>query len=146
MQARVLTKLREVGVPEKTVSADANAPNPVVAALEGGAMNRASLGALLGVTVGVADVLLMLPLQFQDRTAALVGAARTLRPRVLRSNGPIATVADLGWHCGRTSDQRARCDHDQDLMYRFWGMGALFGAVCGWAVGGGCVGCVTPKK
>ena len=29
-------------------------------------MNRVWLGALLGVTVGVADVLLMLPMQFQD--------------------------------------------------------------------------------
>ena len=37
-------------------------------------MNRVWLGAVLGVTVGVADVLLMLPLQFQDRTAALLGA------------------------------------------------------------------------
>ena len=37
-------------------------------------MNRVWLGALLGVTVGVADVLLMLPMQFQDRTAALLGA------------------------------------------------------------------------
>src|SRR5688572_15801658 len=41
-------------------------------ALEGGVMNRVWLGAVLGVTVGVADVLLMLPMQFQDRTAALL--------------------------------------------------------------------------
>src|SRR2546428_813609 len=53
---------------------EADAPHPVVTALEGGSMNRVLLGALLGVTVGVADVLLMLPLQFQDRTAALLGA------------------------------------------------------------------------
>jgi len=37
-------------------------------------MNRVWLGALLGVIVGIADVLLMLPLQFPDRTAALLGA------------------------------------------------------------------------
>jgi hypothetical protein len=37
-------------------------------------MNRVWLGTLLGVTIGVADVLMMLPLQFPDRTAALLGA------------------------------------------------------------------------
>ena len=37
-------------------------------------MNRVSLGILLGITVGVVDVLLMLPLKFPDRTAALLGA------------------------------------------------------------------------
>jgi hypothetical protein len=37
-------------------------------------MNRVVLGVLLGLTVGVVDVLLMLPLKFPDRTAALLGA------------------------------------------------------------------------
>ena len=37
-------------------------------------MNRLLLGALLGVAVGVVDVLIMLPLKFQDRTSALLGA------------------------------------------------------------------------
>ena len=37
-------------------------------------MNRVVLGTLLGLGVGVTDVLLMLPLQFPDRTAALLGA------------------------------------------------------------------------
>jgi hypothetical protein len=37
-------------------------------------MNRASLGVLLGLGVGVVDVLLMLPLSFPDKRAALLGA------------------------------------------------------------------------
>jgi hypothetical protein len=37
-------------------------------------MNRITLGIVLGLTVGIADVLLMLPLKFPDRTAALLGA------------------------------------------------------------------------
>jgi hypothetical protein len=37
-------------------------------------MNRITLGLLLGVVIGVVDVLLMLPLSFPDRRAALLGA------------------------------------------------------------------------
>jgi hypothetical protein len=37
-------------------------------------MNRVSLGVLLGLGVGVVDVLLMLPLSFPDKRAALLGA------------------------------------------------------------------------
>jgi hypothetical protein len=37
-------------------------------------MNRVTLGVLLGLGVGVADVLLMLPLSFPDKRAALLGA------------------------------------------------------------------------
>jgi hypothetical protein len=37
-------------------------------------MNRMWLGAFLGVAVGGVDVLLMLPLKFEDRTSALLGA------------------------------------------------------------------------
>ncbi len=37
-------------------------------------MNRISLGVLLGVGVGIVDVLLMLPLNFPDKRTALLGA------------------------------------------------------------------------
>ena len=37
-------------------------------------MTRVTLGLLLGVVIGVADVLLMLPLSFPDKRAALLGA------------------------------------------------------------------------
>jgi hypothetical protein len=37
-------------------------------------MNRVLLGVLLGLAVGIADVLLMLPMKFPDKTQALLGA------------------------------------------------------------------------
>jgi hypothetical protein len=37
-------------------------------------MNRVSLGLLLGLGIGIVDVLLMLPLSFPDKRAALLGA------------------------------------------------------------------------
>jgi hypothetical protein len=37
-------------------------------------VSRINLGVLLGVCIGIADVLLMLPMSFPDKTAALAGA------------------------------------------------------------------------
>jgi hypothetical protein len=37
-------------------------------------MHRVSLGVLLGLGIGIADVLLILPLSFPDKRAALLGA------------------------------------------------------------------------
>lgn len=37
-------------------------------------MTRIGLGALLGLSIGIIDVLLMLPLSFPDKRAALLGA------------------------------------------------------------------------
>ena len=37
-------------------------------------MSRMTLGVLLGLGIGVADVLIMLPLSFPDKRAALLGA------------------------------------------------------------------------
>ena len=37
-------------------------------------MSSVTLGVLLGVAIGVVDVLLMLPLSFPDKPAALLGA------------------------------------------------------------------------
>ncbi|TMB97606.1 MAG: hypothetical protein E6J42_07450 [Chloroflexi bacterium] len=98
-------------------------------------MNRVLLGALLGVTVGVADVLLMFPLQFQDRTAALLGAfcarfalgffAATVRLPL----SPIWAGIVVGL---LTSAPDAIITKSYAPIL---GTGVLFGAVCGWAVG-----------
>jgi hypothetical protein len=37
-------------------------------------MNRVSLGVVLGLGIGIVDVLLMLPMNFPDKRAALLGA------------------------------------------------------------------------
>ena len=37
-------------------------------------MSRATLGVILGLSIGVADVLLMLPLSFPDKRTALLAA------------------------------------------------------------------------
>lgn len=37
-------------------------------------MNRVTLGVVLGLVIGAIDVLLMLPLEFPDKQAALMGA------------------------------------------------------------------------
>jgi hypothetical protein len=37
-------------------------------------MSRITLGVLLGLSIGIVDVLLMLPLSFPDKRAALLGA------------------------------------------------------------------------
>ena len=83
-------------------------------------MNRVWLGALLGVTVGVADVLLMLPMQFQDPHGGTPWRLlRALRPRVFRGNRAIAVAAHLGWHRRRTPDQHAGRDLLRRLTRRF---------------------------
>ena len=84
-------------------------------------MNRVWLGAVLGVTVGVADVLLMLPMQFQDRTAALLGA---FCARFAIWAGIVVGLL--------TSMPDAIITKTYAPIL---GRGVLFGAVCGWAVG-----------
>lgn len=97
-------------------------------------MNRVWLGAVLGVTVGVADVLLMLPLQFQDRTAALLGAfcARF-------ALGFFAATARLPlppiWAGIVVGLLTSMPDAIITKTYADSRHGVLFGAVCGWAVG-----------
>jgi len=67
-------------------------------------MNRVWLGAVLGVTVGVADVLLMVPMQFQDRTAALLGAfCARFALGFFAATARLPFAAHLGWHRGWTS-------------------------------------------
>jgi hypothetical protein len=103
--------------------------------MEGGRMNRVVLGTLLGLGVGVTDVLLMLPLQFPDRTAALLGAfcARfalgffTATIRLPLS--PIWAGLVVGLLTS-VPDAIITKAYAPILI-----TGVLFGAVCGWIVG-----------
>ena len=108
-------------------------------------MNRIWLGAFLGVTVGVLDVLLMLPLQFPDRTAALLGAfcARfALGFFAATSRLPLPPIW-AGIVVGLlTSAPDAIITN---TYVPILGTGVLFGAVCGW-VGGRTLGdCMTSQ-
>jgi hypothetical protein len=98
-------------------------------------MNRVLLGTALGLAVGVVDVLLMLPLQFPDRTAALLGAfcarfalgffAATVRLPL----PPIWSGVVVGL---LTSAPDAIITKAYAPIL---GTGVLFGAICGWIVG-----------
>jgi len=98
-------------------------------------MNRVPLGILLGVAIGVVDVLLMLPLKFPDRTAALLGAfcarfalgffAATVRLPL----PPIVAGVVVGL---LTSIPDAIITKTYGPIL---GSGAVFGAIAGWIVG-----------
>jgi len=98
-------------------------------------VNRVLLGVLLGLAVGVADILLMLPLQFQDRTAAFLGAfcARFalgfFTATVRLPLPPIWTGIVVGL---LTSVPDAIITKTYAPIL---GTGVFFGVVCGWAVG-----------
>lgn len=98
-------------------------------------MNRLLLGALLGVTFGIVDVLLMLPLKFPDRSSALLGAfcarfalgffAATVRlplPPILAGIvvGLLTSLPDA---------------IITKAYLPIMVTGVVFGAVCGWVVG-----------
>jgi hypothetical protein len=72
MQARVESRLQEVGVPEQRARSLVRRIS--VASAVAAVMSRVPLGILLGLVIGVVDVLLMLPLSFLDRRAAFAGA------------------------------------------------------------------------
>ena len=98
-------------------------------------MNRLLLGALLGVTVGVLDVLLMLPLKFQDRTTALLGAfcarfalgffAATVRLPL----PPVVTGIVVGILTSLPDAIITKA------YVPIMVTGVIFGAICGWVVG-----------
>ena len=98
-------------------------------------MTRVTLGAVLGLGFGVADVLLMLPLSFRDKTAALLGAfcarfalgffAATVRlPLAPLMSGVVVGVL--------TSVPDAIITKAYAPIL---GTGILFGALAGWIVG-----------
>jgi len=98
-------------------------------------VNRVRLGALLGVTVGVVDVLLMLPLQFQDRPAALLGAfcarfALGFFTATVRLPVPPIWAGIVVGLMTSVPDAIITKTYGPILC-----TGVLFGAVSGWAVG-----------
>jgi membrane protein DedA with SNARE-associated domain len=103
--------------------------------LESWPMSRVSLGVLLGLAIGSADVLLMLPLSFPDKRAALLGAfcarfalgffASTVRIPL----PPIATGMLVGV---LTSLPDAIITN---AAVPIMVTGVVFGAIAGWIVG-----------
>ena len=78
-------------------------------------MPRVTLGVILGLSIGTADVLLMLPL-FPGQTH---GPSRSLLvalfARVLRRHDQLADVSDRGWPSRGTADEHSRRDRDEGL-------------------------------
>jgi hypothetical protein len=98
-------------------------------------INRVWLGASLGVIVGVADELLMLPLQFPDRTTAFLGAfcsrfALGFFAATVRLPLPPIWAGIVVGLLTSTPDAVITKTYAPIL-----GTGVLFGAVCGWAAG-----------
>lgn len=97
-------------------------------------MNRVSLGALLGAAVGVADVLLMLPLQFPDRTAALLGAF-CARFALGFFSATVRLPLPPIWAGIAVGLLTSVPDAIITKAYApILATGVLFGAICGWAV------------
>ena len=98
-------------------------------------MNRPLLGSLLGVTVGVIDVLLMLPLTFEDRTSALLGAFASrfalgfFAATVRLPMPPIASGILVGLLTSLPDAIITRA------YVPILATGVVFGAVCGWVAG-----------
>jgi hypothetical protein len=98
-------------------------------------MDRVTLGVMLGVTCGVADVLLMLPLSFPDKRAALLGAfcarfalgffAATVR----LSLPPVAAGVLVGVVTSLPDAIITKA------YVPIMATGVIFGAVAGWIVG-----------
>ena len=98
-------------------------------------MNRVPLGIMLGVLIGAADVLLMLPLEFPDKRTALLGAfcarfalgffAATVRLPM----PPVAAGVLVGVLTSLP---------DAIITNAFWPImitGVIFGTIAGWVVG-----------
>ena len=103
--------------------------------MKGGRMNRVSLGILLGITVGVVDVLLMLPLTFPDRTAALLGAfcarfALGFFAATVRLPLPSVVAGIVVGILTSMPDAIITKSYGPIL-----GTGVVFGAIAGWVVG-----------
>lgn len=98
-------------------------------------MTRINLGLLLGVVIGVADVLLMLPMSFPDKTAALAGAfcARF-------ALGFFAATVALPMNSVATGVLVGVITSLPDAIITkayapIMATGVIFGAVAGWVVG-----------
>lgn len=98
-------------------------------------MSRISLGVVLGLGIGVVDVLLMLPLSFQDKRAALIGAfcARF-------ALGFFAATVRLPWSPVATGILVGVLTSLPDAIITkahvpIMVTGVVFGAIAGWIVG-----------
>ena len=98
-------------------------------------MSRISLGIVLGLGIGVVDVLLMLPLSFPDKRAALLGAfcARF-------ALGFFAATVHLPWSPIITGVLVGVLTSLPDAIITkahlpIMATGVIFGAVAGWIVG-----------
>ncbi len=98
-------------------------------------MDRVTLGVILGVAFGVADVLLMLPLSFPDKRAALLGAfcARFalgfFSATVRLSVPPVAAGVLVGVMTSLPDAIITKA------YVPIMATGVIFGAVAGWIVG-----------
>ena len=98
-------------------------------------MTRIGLGALLGLSIGIIDVLLMLPLPFPDKRAALLGAfcARF-------ALGFFAATVRLPWSPVATGILVGVLTSLPDAIITkayapIMLTGVVFGAIAGWIVG-----------
>jgi hypothetical protein len=98
-------------------------------------MGRINLGVILGLSIGIVDVLLMLPMSFPDKRAALFGAfcARF-------ALGFFAATAHLPWSPVVTGIIVGVLTSLPDAIITkayvpIMMTGVLFGAVAGWIVG-----------
>jgi hypothetical protein len=98
-------------------------------------MSRISLGVVLGLAIGIVDVLLMLPLSFPDKRAALLGAfcARF-------ALGFFAATVRLPWSPVVTGILVGVLTSLPDAIITkayvpIMATGVVFGALAGWIVG-----------
>ena len=98
-------------------------------------MGRLTLGVILGLTIGVVDVLLMLPLSFPDKRAALLGAFSSrfalgfFAAVVKLPMSPIMSGVLVGVLTSIPDAIVTKASAPILIT------GVLFGAIAGWAVG-----------
>jgi len=96
-------------------------------------MNRLLLGVLLGLTVGIVDVLLMLPMKFPDKPTALAGAFFSRF-----AIGFLAANVRLPFHPALAGALVGLLVSVPDAIITkayvpILVTGVIFGALCGWA-------------
>jgi sensor histidine kinase regulating citrate/malate metabolism len=98
-------------------------------------MERVTLGVLLGLAFGVADVLLMLPMSFSDKRAALLGAfcarfALGFFAATVRLPMPVVAAGVLVGVLTSLPDAIITKAYLPIVV-----TGIIFGAIAGWVVG-----------
>ena len=98
-------------------------------------MERVTLGVLLGLAFGVADVLLMLPMSFSDKRAALLGAfcarfALGFFAATVRLPMPVVAAGVLVGVLTSLPDAIITKAYVPIVV-----TGIIFGAIAGWVVG-----------